>query len=79
MQQPPRPAKERLLSWPALLIRAYLWLGMLEALASLTVFFVASIRLGIWQSIDKTDLFYQQATTACLAAIVMAQIANVFV
>nr|WP_321239188.1 cation-transporting P-type ATPase [uncultured Tolumonas sp.] len=80
MQQPPRPAKERLLSWP-LLIRAYLWLGMLEAFASLTVFFFVLHQSG-WEYGDllsKTDLFYQQATTACLAAIVMAQIMNLFV
>ncbi len=80
MQQPPRPAKERLLSWP-LLIRAYLWLGMLEASASLTVFFFVLHQSG-WEYgnlLSKADLFYQQATTACLAAIVMAQIMNVFV
>ena len=30
MRQPPRPAHERLLSWP-LLARAYLWLGLIQA------------------------------------------------
>ena len=37
MRQPPRPAHERLLSWP-LLARAYLWLGMLQAGVALARF-----------------------------------------
>ncbi len=80
MQQPPRPPKERLLSW-GLVTRAYLWLGMLEAAASLFVFFFVLHQAG-WEygtMLDKADPFYQQATTACLAAIVMAQIINLFV
>ena len=80
MQQPPRPAKERLLS-TGLILRAYLWLGMLEAVASLLVFFYVLSQFG-WQygmAFDKADPIYQQATTACLAAIVMAQMVNLFV
>jgi magnesium-transporting ATPase (P-type) len=80
MQQPPRPAKERLLSWP-LLARAYLWLGMLEAALALTAFFYV-LHHGGWhygETLGKVDPLYLLATTACLAAIVMAQIVNVFV
>jgi len=80
MQQPPRPAGERLLSWP-LLARAYLWLGLLQAAAAMTAFFFV-LRQGGWQygeALAKGDPLYLQATTACLAAIVVAQVVNVFV
>jgi len=80
MKQPPRPAHERLLSWP-LLARAYLWLGLLEAGVALAAFFYV-LHLGGWQYgdvLDKLYPLYLQATTACLAAIVAAQVVNVFV
>ena len=80
MQQPPRPPKERLLSW-GVVIRAYLWLGMLEAAASLFVFFFV-LRQSGWEygsMLGNTDPLYLQATTACLASIVMAQVINLFV
>ncbi len=79
MQQPPRPSNERLLHWP-LLARAYLWLGLMEAAVSLTVFFQVLSRAG-WrygESLDRHDPLYLQATAACLAAIVLAQMMNVF-
>ena len=59
---------------------AYLWLGMLQAAASMAVFFFV-LQQGGWQYGDMpgaTDPLYLQATTACLAAIVMAQVVNVF-
>jgi len=80
MRQPPRPANERLLSWPVL-ARAYLWLGMLEATVALAAFFYV-LNHGGWnygEALGKVDPLYLVATTACLAAIVMAQIVNVFV
>jgi magnesium-transporting ATPase (P-type) len=67
------------LSWQ-LLARAYLWLGMLEAAVALTVFFFVLQRAG-WQygdMLEKFDPVYLQATSACLAAIVVAQMVNVF-
>ena len=79
MRRPPRPRSERLLSWP-LLGRAYGFLGAMEAAASMAVFFFALLALG-WshgQMYASTDPGYRAATTACLAAIVMAQVANVF-
>ncbi|QLQ25854.1 MAG: cation-transporting P-type ATPase [Dechloromonas sp.] len=79
MRQPPRPADERLLSWP-LLARAYLWLGPLQAAAALAAFFFV-LGLGGWQYgefLATADPLYRQATTACLAAIVVAQMVNVF-
>jgi sodium/potassium-transporting ATPase subunit alpha len=80
MKRPPRPRNERLLSAP-LLARAYLWLGMLEALAALAVYFVV-LDAGGWrygESLGTRDPLYLEATTACLAAIVLMQVANVLV
>jgi sodium/potassium-transporting ATPase subunit alpha len=79
MSRPPRARGERLLTW-GLITRAYLFLGMLEAAASMAVFFFVLDAAG-WHYGDlpgKTDPLYLQATTACLAAIVATQVANVF-
>lgn len=79
MRRPPRPAHERLLTWP-LVARAYLWLGMLQAAASMAAYFLV-LREGGWawgDALARTDPLYLQATTACLAAIVVAQVVNVF-
>ena len=80
MQQPPRRPEERLMSW-SLIARAYGWLGPLQALVSLAVFFGFLHAMG-WhdgEMLAGTDLLYQQATTACLATIVMCQVANLLV
>ena len=79
MSRPPRARGERLLSW-GLIARAYLFLGVLEAAASMAVFFYVLDAAG-WHYGElpgKTDPLYLQATSACLAAIVVSQIANVF-
>jgi calcium-translocating P-type ATPase len=82
MRRPPRPRHERLVSW-GLLARAYLWLGMWEALAAMSAYFCV-LALAGWtygQSIARGDTLwpaYVQATTACLAAIVVVQIVNLF-
>jgi sodium/potassium-transporting ATPase subunit alpha len=64
---------------PGLLVRAYLFLGSLEAAAAMAAFFFA-LAAGGWQSdqeLSVTDTLYRQATTACLTAIVMMQVVNV--
>jgi calcium-translocating P-type ATPase len=79
MQRPPRPREERLLTW-GLLARAYLWLGMLEATAAMAAFFYV-LNGGGWrygEALAPAAPLYLQATTACLAAIVVTQVANVF-
>ena len=79
MQRPPRRAGERLLTW-GLLARAYLWLGPLQAAAAMAVYF-AVLEGGGWEYGDllaKADPLYLEATTACLAAIVAAQVVNAF-
>lgn len=79
MRRPPRARSERLLSWN-LIARAYLFLGVLEAAAAMAVFFFVLNAAG-WQygeTLARTAPLYLQATTACLAAIVMTQVMNVF-
>ncbi len=80
MRSPPRPRHERLLSWPVI-ARAYLFLGPLEALGALAAFWFV-MQAGGWvygAMPAPTDPLYRQATTACLAAIVLAQMVNLFV
>jgi sodium/potassium-transporting ATPase subunit alpha len=79
MQRPPRPKEERLLT-RGVLSRAYLFLGMFEALAGMSAFFYVMHQAG-WhwpQTVAATETFYLQATTACLAGIIATQIANAF-
>jgi sodium/potassium-transporting ATPase subunit alpha len=78
MRQPPRRRTDRLLT-TGLLVRAYLFLGSGQALASMTAFlFVLSGSGWQWpQAIDTGSLLYREATTACLTAIVLMQILNV--
>ena len=79
LRQPPRRRDERLLDG-ALLTRAYLFLGVLEAAASLAVYAFVMLRGG-WrfgQPLAWDAPLYRMATTACLATIVVMQVANVF-
>jgi magnesium-transporting ATPase (P-type) len=79
MRRPPRRREERLID-RALIARAYLWLGPMEAGAAMAAFFFVLLGGG-WQygqALDKSAALYLQSTAACLAAIVVAQIANVF-
>ena len=79
MKSPPRPRSERLLSGPVL-ARAYLFLGMMQAAAAMCAYAFV-LHGGGWnfgQALVAQDPLYRQATTACLSAIVVMQIANVF-
>ncbi len=79
MRRPPRPQSERLLN-RALALRAYLFLGLIEAAAAMAAFFYV-LRGGGWtygRELAANDPLYRQATTACLSAIVVMQIVNVF-
>jgi magnesium-transporting ATPase (P-type) len=79
MQPPPRPRHQRLLDW-RLILRAYLWLCVLQAVGAMTAFFVVLKSSG-WshgQMLGSKDPLYLQATTACLTTIVVMQIANLF-
>jgi len=79
MREPPRSRAERLVTWP-LVARAYLWLGAMEAAAAMAAFFFV-LHAGGWQygeALGPREPLYLQATAACLAAIVVMQIVNVF-
>ncbi|MBI5409477.1 MAG: cation-transporting P-type ATPase [Nitrospirae bacterium] len=79
MRQPPRSPDEKLLNFN-ILSRAYLFLGPIEAIAGLSGFFYV-LYSGGWQwgtMLTSDNIFYLQATTACLGGIVVSQIGNVF-
>jgi magnesium-transporting ATPase (P-type) len=79
MQRPPRSQHQRLFDWP-LALRAYVFLGAIEAVIAMAAFlFVlhgAGWRYG--QALAMRDPLYTRATTACFSAIVVLQIVNVF-
>ncbi len=79
MRQPPRRRSRRLLDLP-LMLRAYAFLGLLEAAAAMSAYFFVLYRGG-WsfgEDLDPRAPLYLEATSACLAAIVVAQVVNVF-
>ncbi|MFZ5524309.1 MAG: cation-translocating P-type ATPase [Pseudomonadota bacterium] len=79
MRRPPRLRSERLLNW-GLLMRAYLFLGPLEAIAGMAAYFFV-LHGGAWQfgsMLGHRDNLYLQATAACLSAIIAMQVVNVF-
>ncbi len=87
MREPPRPRGQRLLT-TGLILRAYLFLGVLEAAAALAAFFFV-LRGGGWvydqvggqfggQALAADAPLYLQATTATLVAIIVMQAVNIF-
>jgi len=79
MLRPPRPRDERLMNW-SLALRAYIFLGLIEAAAAMAAFFFVLHNAG-WkygETLAVKDPVYLQATTACLSTIVVLQIVNVF-
>ena len=79
MRRPPRSAGERLLDLP-LALRAYLFLGFIEAVGAMTAFFFV-LEKGGWywgESLARGNPLYRQATTACLSAIIVMQVANAY-
>ena len=79
MSIPPRPRTERLMNLP-LLLRAYVFLGLMEAGIAMGAFFLLLLTQGwTWgMPLDWSDPLYKQATGATFAAIVVTQVANVF-
>ncbi|RMG72686.1 MAG: cation-transporting P-type ATPase, partial [Nitrospirae bacterium] len=79
MKKPPRSPDERLLNIK-ILSRAYLFLGPIEAMAGMFGYFYVLYSNG-WQwgkMLPSADPVYMEATTACLTAIIITQVANVF-
>ena len=79
MAMPPRPRTERLMNLP-LLLRSYAFLGLIEAGIAMSAFFLVLLTQGwTWgMPLDWSDPLYKQATAVTFAAIVVAQVANVF-
>jgi P-type Ca2+ transporter type 2C len=78
MRRPPRRRSERLLT-RAMLLRAYAWLGLVEAALSLGAYFFAFWLVGWPNPLPASGALYGTATTMSLAAIVAAQVGNAFV
>ncbi|MCK4508776.1 MAG: HAD-IC family P-type ATPase, partial [Desulfuromonadales bacterium] len=77
MRQPPRGQGFRLLS-PGLVVHSYLFLGLLEAVWSLGLFFYVLVEGG-WQfgmELTADDPLYRSATGIALATILLMQIGN---
>ena len=79
MDIPPRSRNERLLSLP-ILLRAYIFLGLIEAGIAIGGFFLYLYSQDwTWGShLDWSSPLYKEATTVTFAGIVFAQVANVF-
>ncbi|HOG45258.1 MAG TPA: cation-transporting P-type ATPase [Anaerolineae bacterium] len=82
MQRPPRNQKEHLID-RSLLLRAWLWLGLLEAAFGMVAFFGFYWVNGFCCRIaplpgPESGLLYVAATTITLAAVVFAQVGNVY-
>jgi calcium-translocating P-type ATPase len=79
MQRPPRAPGERLMNW-GVALRAYLFLGLIEAAGAMAAFFFVLHGAG-WQygqELGASDPLYLQATTACLSTIIVMQVVNVY-
>jgi sodium/potassium-transporting ATPase subunit alpha len=79
MFRPPRAKQDRLIDY-GLLGRVYLQLGVIESAAAMTAYALV-LRAGGWhwsQNLAASDPSYLRSTTACLTAIVITQVANVF-
>jgi len=79
MQLAPRALNERLMNgWLAW--RAYALLGLLEAAAAMSLFFLVLYQGGwTWGApLESSELLYRQATTACFGSILLMQMINVF-
>ena len=77
MNRPPRGRRGRLLD-TKLILRSYLFLGLLEALWALGMFFLA-LHLGGWRyghELAASDPLYRGATGVTLVAVVFTQIGN---
>lgn len=80
MTQPPRKLRDHVIS-RRLLLRAYAWQGPMQGLATMTAFYFLYWTQGYWgQWLDlpAQGWVYHAAAAMALAAVVMAQIGNLF-
>ena len=80
MQRPPRSLNEHLIS-PGLVLRAFGFLGLIEGVAALSAFYFQYWTHGFagqWINLPASGTLYRSATAMTLAAIVTAQLGNLF-
>ena len=80
MQRPPRRLSEHVIT-RSLLTRAYLWLGLVQSLATMAAFYFLYWTQGYWgQWLDlpADGWVYHAAAAMALGAVVMTQIGNLF-
>jgi magnesium-transporting ATPase (P-type) len=80
MDHPPRDLKAHIIT-RRLLLRAYVWLGLVEGLAAMAAFYFmywTNGYFGQWLNLPTTGALYRGATAMALAAVVTSQIGNLF-
>ncbi len=80
MDRPPRDIREHVIN-RFLVVRAYLFLGLIQSFAAMAAFYFMYWTNGYWgQWIDlpSTGILYQAATAMTLGAVVTTQIGNLF-
>ena len=77
MDKPPRPKNEALLN-RGVIIKAFLWYGLLESSVAMAAYFFVNYLNG-WPNVPlaSSGIIYSQATTMTLAAIVFCQVGMV--
>ena len=80
MDKPPRNLNEHVIT-PSLLIRAYLFLGVIQSTAVMAAFYFQYWTHGFrgqWLDLPSSGYLYESATAMALAAVVTTQIGNLF-
>ncbi len=80
MDRPPRSLKEHVITRP-LLLRAYVWLGPLQAAIAMIAFYAyfwTNGHMGRWLDLPSSGPLYGAATAMALASVVVTQIGNLF-
>jgi magnesium-transporting ATPase (P-type) len=80
MDMPPRNREEHVIN-RSLIIRAYLFLGLLQSIAAMTAFYFmywTNGYWGQWLDLPSTGVLYQAATAMALGVVVTTQIGNLF-
>jgi magnesium-transporting ATPase (P-type) len=77
MNKPPRSQKETLLN-KGVVIKGFLWYGLLESIVAMSAYFFVNIANG-WPGVPlaSSGFVYRQATTMTLASIVFCQVGMV--
>jgi len=80
MDRPPRDLGEHVINRP-LLVRAYLFLGIIQSIATMAAFYFQywiNGYWGQWLDLPSAGILYESATAMALGAVVATQIGNLF-